>query len=111
MNDRTAISSDSPTVRDNPEQNRFEVLVGETLAGFADYRRSEGRIDFTHTEVFEQFGGRGLAKTLAAASLDEARAQGLAVRPYCPLYARFIAKNSDYLDLVAEGDRAEFDLA
>lgn len=104
-------SDDSVTVRDNPDESRFEVLVGRAVAGFADYRLADGRIDFTHTEVFETYAGRGLAKTLATASLDEARTRGLTVRPYCPLYARFIAKNADYLDLVAESDRAQFDLA
>lgn len=102
---------DSVTVRDNPAESRFEVLVGRTVAGFADYRASEGRLDFVHTEVFETYAGRGLAKTLATASLDVARERGVRVRPYCPLYARFIAKNPGYVDLVDEADRAEFGLA
>lgn len=104
-------SSDAVTVRDNPEESRFEVVVGTSLAGFADYRLTDGRIDFTHTEVFEKYAGHGLAKRLATASLDEVRERGLSVRPYCPLYARFIANNSDYVDLVDEADRAKFQLA
>lgn len=110
MSDQTQASSDSVTVRDNTDESRYEVLVGDTVAGFADYRSAEGRIDFTHTEVFEEYAGRGLAKTLAETSLDEARGRGLAVRPYCQLYARFIAKNPEYVDLVPEADRAEFGL-
>lgn len=109
-NGQTSSADDSVLVRDNPDENRYEVVVGTSLAGFADYRLEGGRIDFTHTEVFETYAGRGLAKTLATASLDEVRERGLSVRPYCALYARFIAKNPEYVELVAEADRAEFDL-
>ncbi|HRE00471.1 MAG TPA: N-acetyltransferase, partial [Ilumatobacteraceae bacterium] len=51
----------SVSVRDNPEQQRFEVYVGDTRAGLADYERNGGTITFTHTEVDSAFEGRGLA--------------------------------------------------
>ena len=103
--------SEAVTVRDNPEKSRFEVFVAGDLAGFAEYTAQADLIDFTHTEVFEAYGGRGLAKTLTAHSLDEVRARGLAALPHCALFQRFVAKNPEYVDLVPEDRRAEFDLA
>ena len=100
------------TIQDNPAENRYEVLVDGELAGFADYRLlvDENRIDFTHTEVFEQFGGQGLAGKLAKGSLDEVRTRGLAVRPYCPFYKGWIQKHPEYVDLVPEDQREKFEL-
>jgi len=97
-------------VTDHPEAERYEVHVDGALAGFAEYKRAPGRISFTHTEVDTAFGGRGLAGLLARTSLDEARAAGLGVLPYCPFYRGWIKKHPDYLELVPEDRRAEFDL-
>jgi hypothetical protein len=97
-------------VSDHPEAERYEVHVDGALAGFAEYQRGPEQISFTHTEVDTAFGGRGLAGQLARESLDEARAAGLSVLPYCPFYRSWIKKHPDYLDLVPEARRAEFDL-
>ena len=40
-----------PNVVDNPEAGRFEVLVDGEVAGFADYRRTESSVAFTHTVI------------------------------------------------------------
>jgi predicted GNAT family acetyltransferase len=97
-------------VTDDPEAERYEVRVDGKLAGFAEYRRVPGRITFTHTEVDSAYGGRGLAGRLARFSLDEAREAGIEVLPFCPFYRGWIQKHPDYLDLVPEDRRAEFDL-
>ena len=97
-------------VADHPEAERYEVRVDGALAGFAEYQRGPGQISFTHTEVDAAFGGRGLAGRLARHSLDEAREAGLAVLPYCPFYRSWIKKHPDYLGLVPEDRRADFDL-
>jgi predicted GNAT family acetyltransferase len=102
----------STEVRDNPDASRYEIVVDGAVAGFARYRRpDEGTIAFTHTEVDEAYAGQGLAKVVARESLDDVRGRGLAVLPFCPFYRGFIAKNAEYLDLVPEDKRAQFDLA
>ena len=101
----------STTVRDNPEEERFEISVDGKLAGFSVYRLARDRIAFMHTEVDDEFAGQGLAKVLVAHALDEVRGRGLGVLPFCPFVRGFISKNPDYLDLVPEGDRERFDLA
>ncbi|NLG20886.1 MAG: N-acetyltransferase [Actinomycetales bacterium] len=99
------------TVRDNPEQSRFEIHVDEELAGFAEYALRPGQIAFTHTEVFEAFGGRGLARELVDGALAEARQRELAVLPFCPYVLRVISRNQEqYLDLVPASERERFNL-
>jgi predicted GNAT family acetyltransferase len=97
-------------VADHPESDRYEVHVDGVLAGFADYQRGPGQIAFTHTEVDSAFSGRGLAGRLVRKSLDDAQAAGNEVLPFCPFYRGWIAKHPDYLGLVPESRRSEFDL-
>ncbi|NJC72897.1 N-acetyltransferase [Planosporangium thailandense] len=99
------------TVRDNPAKSRYEVYDDDTLAGFSAYKLTGDTIAFTHTEVDRAFGGRGLARQLVAAELDDARRRGLAVLPFCPYVRKVIAENLDtYLDLVPQEKRDRFDL-
>jgi hypothetical protein len=52
-----------PRVVDAPERARFEIIVDERLAGFAQYSRSEDEISLTHTEIDPAFEGQGLGST------------------------------------------------
>lgn len=102
--------STEPEVKDNPAANRFEIRVDGELAGFAEYKLKPGQISFTHTEIDDDFSGRGLAGKLVRAALDEVRARELAVLPFCPFVRGWIAKHPDYLDLVPAERRAGFEL-
>ena len=86
-----------------PGANRYELRIGGRLVGLAAYRRRDGRIAFTHTEVDEACEGRGLGSRLAAAALDDARRQGLEVVPLCPFIAHYIARHPEYAPLVPVG--------
>ncbi|ACV81038.1 GNAT family N-acetyltransferase [Nakamurella multipartita] len=98
------------TVTDNPEQHRFEIHAGGVLAGFTEYRVREDRYSFVHTEIGDEFGGRGLASWLIKDALDEMRTRGAAVLPYCPFVKRFIQRHAEYQDLVPAAERAAFDI-
>jgi uncharacterized protein len=88
------------TILDVAEWARFEVHVDGKLAGFAQYRVAPGTITFTHTEIDDAYGGKGLAGKLVRAALDAARTRGLAVLPECPYVRRWIERHEDYQDLV-----------
>ncbi|GLZ53739.1 GNAT family N-acetyltransferase [Actinomycetospora sp. NBRC 106378] len=115
MTDQPDVTEDTD-VNDVPERHRYEIRVGGTTAGFAEYAlrtdpHGDGEtIAFIHTEVDDAFAGRGLAGRLARAALDDARARGLAVLPFCPFIRGWIAKHPDYVDLVPTGRREQFDL-
>lgn len=109
--ENTGSTDEIVAVIDNPEDSRYEVHVDGKPAGVAEYRRSEGTIEFTHTEVDEAYSGKGLAQQLAEQALDEAGEAGLAVVPSCKFIAKHIGKNPKYVDLVPEDRRAEFGLS
>jgi uncharacterized protein len=90
-------------VVDVPEANRYELRLADRLIGLAAYRRRDGRIAFTHTEVDESCEGRGFGSRLAAAALADARRQGLVVVPLCPFIARYIERHPEYEELLALG--------
>ena len=95
-------------VRNNPAENRYEVWADGELAGYTQYVLPRGRIAFLHTEVYEAYEGMGLGSRLARAALDDARARGLVVMPFCPFIAGFIERHLDeYRDLVAPEMLAE----
>jgi predicted GNAT family acetyltransferase len=105
-------ATDAPVVTDNPAASRYELHVGEELAGFLDYklRQHDTEISLVHTEIKPAFQGDHLATRLARFSLDDARRRGLAVLPYCPYLTSWIKKHPEYADLVPEDRRTDFGL-
>ena len=81
-------------VRNNSAENRYEVWADGELAGYTQYVLRRGRIAFLHTEVYEAYEGMGLGSRLAQAALDDARARGLVVMPFCPFIAGFIERGA-----------------
>lgn len=97
-------------VHEDPDRSRYTITVDGRPAGFTSYHRTDGVTDFRHTEISDEFEGRGLGSTLIAGALDDERRQGFAVLPHCPFVQNFIAKHREYVDLVPADRRAEFDL-
>jgi predicted GNAT family acetyltransferase len=100
------------TVVHNAELHRYEVRRDGAVAGFAQYELRPAAVAFVHTEIDKAFAGQGLASVLIRHALDDVRARGLAVLPFCPFVRGFIDKHrDDYLDLVPVDQRPQFDLA
>ena len=97
-------------VVDAPERARFEIRVDGEIAGFTEYRRRPGLIAFIHTLIDPRFEGQGLASELVRTVLSEARSHRLSVLPFCPFVRAYIADHTEYLDLVPEKMRAQFEL-
>ncbi len=98
------------TVADNTDQKRYEIRSDGELAGFLTYRLHSELIELVHTEIDEEFEGRGLGSQLISFALDDARERGLAVLPFCPFVNDYIKRHRQYVDLVPEGRREEFGL-
>jgi predicted GNAT family acetyltransferase len=97
-------------VADAPERERYELSADGVVAGYSIYRLRPELIAFVHTEIDARYQGRGLADRLIRFALEDARARGLAVLPFCPFVRGFIERHPDFTDLVPEGFRAQFGL-
>jgi hypothetical protein len=91
-----------PSVRvvDNPDKNRYEAYIQDSLAGIVTYRTRPGVVTFVHTEVDKAFEGHGVGGHLAAVALADARARGVQVEPLCPFIARYLERHPEFADLV-----------
>lgn len=87
------------TVRNNVDENRYELSVDGHLAA-TYYRISDGVITFVHTEVPDALAGRGVGSKLVKGALDQVRAAGLKVVPQCPFVRAYIEKHAAYADLL-----------
>ena len=96
------------TVTHQPAAQRFEIAVDDAesaqpvTAGFTAYRERDAdgtrqRV-FFHTEVAEEFGGRGLGTILIRRALDDTRDDGLVIVGVCPMVAAFLRKHPEYAD-------------
>ena len=103
------------SVRDNPDKSRFDVLVGDTHAGFSMYKDLEAtpadpsaagaaaaaaaaqRI-FYHTVVFDEFGGRGLAGILTRTALGTSVETGHRIVAVCPYVKKWLTTHHDFDD-------------
>lgn len=93
-------ADESVSVRHNEAKARYEIFVGDELAGFTDAHASGDLVSFPHTEVDERFQGRGLASTLIEQALDDVRSKGKTIRTSCPFVRDFLDKHADYRDLL-----------
>lgn len=87
-------------IYDDVESHRYVLEVDGRRAGMAVYHLRGGRHFFVHTEVDDEFTGRGLGTRLVKYALDEVGEAGGQVVPMCPLFAAYIKRHPEYDALV-----------
>jgi predicted GNAT family acetyltransferase len=94
----------SPEVVHNASAQRYEIRIGDELAGFTEAEPTGDPkvILFPHTEIAETFEGRGLASTLVRGALDDIRDRGLRIKVTCPYILAWLPKHPEYEDLLAD---------
>ena len=91
------------SVTDNPNELRYELRVDGHCAGVLRYRRQPGgAMVFVFPDIEPHLEGNGLGTRLVQGALDDARARGLKVVPFCPFVSDFIRRHPEYSDLVTE---------
>lgn len=96
------MTDSDPTVEvhDDPENHRYVIVVDGHQVGFAEYHMRGGRHFFVHTEIDDEYTGRGLGTRLVRDALDDVRSIGGVVVPLCPLVAAYIKRHPEYEELV-----------
>lgn len=88
-------------VRKNEQGSRYELVDGDDVAGFADFRLDGDIVVFPHAEIDGTRRGQGLGAVLVRGALDDVRASGRTIVPACWYVAEFVRDNPEYQDLVA----------
>lgn len=82
------------TVARDDVKHRYEVRVGDVLAGFTMFRiDAQGRLNFPHTEIDPAYRGRGLAQAVVAEAMTDAARRGETVVPHCPVVTAYLQKH------------------
>lgn len=90
------------TVVHNASQERYEIHIGDEVAGFTEaHPQEDGTLRFNHTKVFDAFEGQGLASKLVAGAFDDLREDGRKAVVTCPYILGWLPKHPDYQDVVA----------
>jgi uncharacterized protein len=90
------------TVRDNPDELRYEALVDGRRVGEIRYvRRDDGVVELVHTDVDPSVEGGGVGSALVRGALDDVRSRGLKIIPTCPFVDAYLRRHPEYADLVA----------
>lgn len=69
------------------------TLPDGEVAGHAEFRERDGDRIFHHTEVDEQYGGRGLGTALVRGAVEATRGEGVMIVAVCPMVKAFLEKN------------------
>ncbi|HVS86259.1 MAG TPA: GNAT family N-acetyltransferase [Gaiellaceae bacterium] len=82
-----------PRVVDNPEELRYELWLGDRLAGQINYVREDGKVVLVHTEVDPSLAGQGLGNALVQGALDDLRERSVEYVPLCPFVTAYLRRH------------------
>jgi predicted GNAT family acetyltransferase len=89
-------------VRDNKQEQRFEMALGEGKIAFIQYVKSgEGVVDLMHTEVPEEFEGQGIGGRLVGETFKLLQEENLQMIPTCRFVAVYLQRHPEYQSLAA----------
>lgn len=87
-------------VKNNQSKNQFEANVGGKTALIRYRKEADDTLDLFHTEVPEEFEGKGVGSSLVKNALEQIKAQNLKIIPSCRFVAAYIKRHPEYKNLV-----------
>lgn len=85
---------------DDGKKGRFVLYENDKKAGEMTYSRmSDSQFIIDHTEVGEEFGGKGYGKALVMKAVEYARANNQKILPLCPYAKHVFDRNKDLEDV------------
>ena len=83
-----------PRVVDNPEELRYELWLGDELAGEIRYiRDDDGKVVLVHTEIEPRYEHQGLGNVLVQRALDDLRERWIEYRVVCPFVLAYLRRH------------------
>jgi hypothetical protein len=89
-----------PKVIHEKENERF-VIYSEGNEVYVEYSMIGSDINLYHTFTHPNLRGKGLAAQVVRAAFEFAKENNLKVIPTCSYVQSFIAKNDEYIELIA----------
>lgn len=91
----------SINIEHNKQARRFEVNIdGHT--GYLEYQeKGDNVLEYAHTLVPKELGGKGIGSQLVKHALDYAREHNYKVIPSCSFVEAYINKHENYQSLLA----------
>ena len=86
-------------VVDEADKSRFAVIIDGHVAELL-YQRGNDTLELHHTGVPDELEGRGIGGALIRAAVDDARARGLIVVPYCPFAMEWLRRHPDVTETI-----------
>ena len=80
------------------DDDRFIISVDDQTAGSACFADRDGTRVFYHTEVADDYEGRGLATILVGQAVQASRNDGMRIVPVCGVVANYIEKHPELRD-------------
>ncbi|PAM95069.1 GNAT family N-acetyltransferase [Flavobacterium sp. IR1] len=85
----------------DPKRGYFEAIEDGKEAGKMTYTwAGDSKFIIDHTEVSEEFGGKGVGKKLLMAAVDYARNNNLKIIPLCPFAKSVFDKTEEIRDVL-----------
>ncbi len=85
--------------RDNSDRHRYELDAPEGDS-FADYRDAHGVRQILHVETAPEAQGRGYAAKLMDGIVEDARANGRKITPFCSYARAYFTRNASAADVL-----------
>ena len=84
----------------NQRESRSVALNEGNIIGYCQYKEEKNVWSITHTVVKQEFGGRGIAKRLVLAVIEEARKQNKKINPICSYAKKMMESSDEYKDVI-----------
>ena len=87
---------------DDGKKGRFAIYENGELGGEMTYVwAGKSKFIIDHTEVDENFGGKGFGKKMVVEAVEYARKNDLKIMPLCPFAKKVFDKDNDINDVRA----------
>lgn len=97
---RTVAEASDVTVRDNEDENVYELLLDGSRVGVVHYLPMRDAVVLVHTEIAPELEGKGLGGRLVAGALADIRARGLRLVAVCPFVSSYLERHPEQGELV-----------
>ena len=86
----------------NIRESRSVALNNGDIIGYCQYKEQDNVWSITHTVVKQEFGGRGIAKRLVLAIIEEARKNNKKINPICSYAKKMMESSDEYKDVLIQ---------